>query len=150
MSAKCCSTALPMFTSRKSVPSSAASSSALERVRLVVPKQGMVTAKIPLRSRPSRSKALAVMRTARVESSPPDSPTTAQGALVCSSRFLRPRAAMVRISSQRSPRRDSSVGRKGVGEMGRVRVVVDGSMSNLKQWNSLAGLVSPAGKVFTR
>ena len=47
MSAKCRSTAAPMFTSINCAPSSRASSSALERVRRVVPKQGMVTARIP-------------------------------------------------------------------------------------------------------
>ena len=38
----------------------------------------------------------------------------AQEALVCSSRFFRPRAAMVMISRHRPPRRDSSDGMKGV------------------------------------
>ena len=47
----------------------------------------MVAARISLRGRPSMSKARAVMSRARVESSPPDSPTTAQEAPVCSSRF---------------------------------------------------------------
>ena len=46
-------------------------------VRLVVPKQGMVTAVMSVRGRPSKSMALAVMSRAKVESSPPDSPTTA-------------------------------------------------------------------------
>ena len=45
-----------MDTSRKSTPSSSAMRWALDLVRLVVPKQGMDTAWIPLWSRPSRSK----------------------------------------------------------------------------------------------
>ena len=64
---------------------------------------------------------------ARVESSPPDRPTTAAAAWVCSSRFFSPRADRRRISSQCSSRRLLSSGMKGVGLTGRVRVVVPGS-----------------------
>ena len=92
----------------------------LDFVRWVVPKQGMVTAKISDRGRPSSSMARAVMSSARVESKPPDRPTTAVLALVWASRFFRPSAARVRISRHRAARSPWSAGTKGLGAMGRV------------------------------
>ena len=127
MSLKCCLTAAPMSMRFRVAPRRPASSTALSRVRSVVPKQGMVTAMMSLAGRSSSFMATAVMRMARVESSPPDRPTTAAPAWVCSSRFFSPRAARRMISSQCSSRAASSSGIKGVGLTGRVRVVVPGS-----------------------
>ena len=83
-------------------------------MRLVVPKQGMDTAWIPLRSRPSRSKARAVTSRARVESSPPERPTTAVLQWICPSRVARPTLCMVKIRWHRSERPTASWGTKGV------------------------------------
>ena len=85
-------------------------------MRSVVQKQGMVTAMMSLAGRSSSRMATAVMSTARVESSPPDSPTTTAAARVCSMRFFSPKAAILRISSHRSARPAASSGTKGVGE----------------------------------
>ena len=123
MSSKWTFTARPMSMVFRVQPSRSARSTALDLVRSVVPKQGMVTAMMSVAGRWSICMATAVMRTARVESSPPESPTTAVLAPVCSSRFLRPRAATYKISLHRSARSALSAGTKGVGETGRVRWV---------------------------
>ena len=60
--------------------------------------------------------ARAAISRARVLSRPPESPMTAERAPVCFSRFFRPRAAMVRISSHREARSAALSGMKGVGE----------------------------------
>ena len=127
MSRKCCFTAAPMSMRFRVAPSRPASSTALSRVRSVVPKQGMVTAMMSLAGRSSSFMATAVIRMARVESSPPDRPTTAALAPVCSSRFFRPRADRRMISSHRFRRSPASSGIKGRGLTGLVRVVVHGS-----------------------
>ena len=80
----------------------------------------MVTAMISLAGRSSSFIATAVIRMARVESSPPDRPTTAVLAPVCSKRFFRPRAAIFKISLHRSARSSASAGTKGAGETARV------------------------------
>ena len=77
MSRKWTFTASPMSMVRKSVPMRSASSWALDLVRLVVPKQGMVMAVMSVMGRPSMAMARAVISRARVESRPPDRPTTA-------------------------------------------------------------------------
>ena len=87
----------------------------------MVPKHGMVTARISRWSLPKRSKARAVIKSARVESRPPESPSTAVLAPVCFSRFLRPQAASMRISSQVAARwcrivRHEGHGGDGAGE----------------------------------
>ena len=58
-------------------PSFFVSVTALLYVLSVVPKHGIVTERIFSLGMPSISKALAVTRSARVESSPPEIPTTA-------------------------------------------------------------------------
>ena len=66
---------------------------------------------------PSISKALAVMRSARVESSPPEIPTTALLAPVWARRFFKPMAWIVKISSQRAVLSFSFDGTKGAGSI---------------------------------
>ena len=129
MSSKWTFTARPMSMVLRVQPSRWASSTALDRVRSVVPKQGIVTAMISLAGRSSISMDRAVMSTARVESSPPDRPTTAVFAPVCSSRFFRPRAAIYKISLHRSARSFWSWGTKGVEDTGRVSRVSASSRS---------------------
>ena len=148
MSPKWTFTARPMSMAFRVQPSRSASSTALDFVRSVVPKQGMVTAMMSLAGRPSICMDTAVMSTARVLSSPPDRPTTAVLAPVCSSRFFSPRAAMHRISLHRSARSAASCGTKGVGETGRVRWVSVRSMS--KEIRQTSGVPAAGWKVFMR
>ena len=103
----------------------------LERVRLVVPKQGMVMAIMSLGSRPSTLQARTATSKARQESNPPEIPTTAHLAWVCSIRLARPSAWMRKISSQRSARAASFCGTNGVGETNRVSGVSATSKSKL-------------------
>ena len=58
----------------------------------IVPKPGIVIAQMPVRSRPSISKARQATSSASVESRPPLMPMTIAFALVCRSRFARPLA----------------------------------------------------------
>jgi hypothetical protein len=102
MSSKCRHTAAVISTVRSVTPRQAQSRSALERVREVVPKQGMVTATASVRGRFSMSIARTVTSRARQESSPPEMPTTAVFAREWLSRFMRPLDWMVRIVSQRA------------------------------------------------
>ena len=129
MSLKWTFTASPMSMRFRVAPRRSASSMALSRVRSVVPKQGMVTAMMSLAGRSSSFMATAVMRMARVESRPPDRPTTAVLARVCSRRLVRPRAAIFRISLHRSARSPASSGTKGLGETYRVSLVLPSSSS---------------------
>ena len=79
-------------------PRSSASFSALVRVRAVVPKPGMVMARMPLRSTASAgSNAVTVTSSARVESSPPETPIHHLGSPVWRSRFASPVAWMLNI-----------------------------------------------------
>ncbi|KAF5083545.1 hypothetical protein DSECCO2_87970 [anaerobic digester metagenome] len=87
-----------MSTVFRVAPSRSAKITALFFVRSVVPKQGMVTATMSVMGRSSIFRARPVISTASVESSPPDRPTTAVFAPVCSSRCLRPRDAINKIS----------------------------------------------------
>ena len=89
------------------------------RVLLVVPKPGMVTAMMPSRGLPKRSKARTVTRSASAESSPPEMPMTAVLLCVCFRRRARALLCMERMSPQR---RSSSFpsGTKGVGSTLRV------------------------------
>ena len=116
MSRKWLFTDSPMGMVRSVAPIRSARRTALFRVRSVVPKQGMVMAMMSLAGRPSIPMARAVISRARVESRPPERPTTAVRAPVCSSRFFSPRAAMVRISWHRSARSAAFSGMKGVGD----------------------------------
>ena len=63
-----------MSISRSATPDARASARAFSSVRAVVPKPGMVTARIPSRGRPSRSKVRSTTSRASVESRPPESP----------------------------------------------------------------------------
>ena len=129
-------------------PIRSASSSALDFVRAVVPKQGMVTATMSLAGRFSIPMARAVTSRARVESSPPERPTTAVLAPVCSSRFFRPREAIRRISSHRSARPAASSGTKGDGETYRVSRV--SSTGSVKPHRQISGGSLPKVKVLVR
>ncbi len=155
MSRKWTFTASPMSMRFRVAPSRWASSTALSRVRSVVPKQGMVTAMMSLSGRSSSFMATAVMRMARVESRPPDSPTTAVRARVCSSRFFRPRAAIFRISLHRSARSSASAGTKGLGETYRVSFVSPTfrwkeTRPTPRQWASAMGSRAGGVKVVLR
>ncbi len=127
MSAKWLRTVPVMSIWRNSTPSSAQSTSAFERVRFVVPKQGMVTASTSAAGRPSRCIARTATSRARQESSPPEMPITALLAWTCSSRRARPAACMVRICSHRPARSGPSGGRNGAGETGLVSTVSQGA-----------------------
>ena len=113
MSRMCCSQAARMSISRSSTRTAWARQRALDSVRPVVPKPGMVTASTPSRRRPSRSKVRTATSRARVESRPPDRPSTARFTRVCSSRRARPAVWMEKISSQRMSRVAGSSGTKG-------------------------------------
>ena len=78
------------FRDINSVPSSSQRISALLLVLLVVPKQGMVTARISVMGLPVSFMALAATRRARHESSPPEIPITALLALAAASLLARP------------------------------------------------------------
>ena len=80
---KCCLTLASIEISFKVIPRSPASLTALFFVLFVVPKPGIVTAIIPLVSRFIFLKALYITSSARVESSPPETPTTALFDFVC-------------------------------------------------------------------
>ena len=82
MSEKCCFTESVMSIVNNSVPIHSHNRCAFERVRCVVPKQGMVTVIMSLIGRERALKALAHTSSARVESSPPEMPITADFALV--------------------------------------------------------------------
>ena len=73
----------------------------------------METALIPLRSNPRRSNARTVTRSARVESRPPESPTTAVLAWICSSLVFSPFACIAKMASQRCERFPLFSGTKG-------------------------------------
>ena len=71
----------------------------------------------------SKSIARAVTQRAKVESSPPEIPTTAVLARECSRRFFKPRDWMDNIVSQRFFRALCSDGINGLGSMILVRLV---------------------------
>ena len=102
ISLKCWMQASFMLTSRMVTPNDAIKSTALVWVRSVVPNPGIVTPIIPLRFQPSLSNVFTQTSNASVESRPPDMPTTALLALVCSKRCANPDTCMENISSQRS------------------------------------------------
>ena len=123
MSLKWLRTEAEISTVLRVAPMRSARMTALFFVRSVVPKQGMVTAMISVMGRSSIFIARPVMSTARVESRPPERPTTAVLAPVCSSRCFRPREASSKISRQRSSRSSLSSGTKGMGATYRVSLV---------------------------
>lgn len=123
MSAKCCRTEAVILTSRTLTPSSSQSLTALDFVRFVVPKHGMVTHRISFRLRPARSNARTHTSSASVLSNPPEIPSTTVFACVCSSRFLSPCDWMRRIASARARSCSSYGGTNGLGAMCRVSTV---------------------------
>ena len=114
MSAKCRFTASVILTSLKLTPYASASFSAFDFVLFVVPKQGIVTAVMPLRSSLRRSKACTVTIKASVESSPPDKPITAFLMPVCFSLVAKPTDCIASISWQRCEMSALLLGTKGV------------------------------------
>ena len=97
MSAKCCLTESTMLISLISHPRSSMSLWEFPFVLPVVPKPGMV---IPIRvfdGSPRFFTAWADTRSARVESSPPDTPTTMQAAWVASSLLSRPATCILNM-----------------------------------------------------
>ena len=147
MSAKCRFTESVISTVRKSTPSSRQSVSALDLVRTVVPKQGMVTAMTSRRGRPSRSVVRTMHSSARQESNPPEMPTTSFFARAACIRVASPSACMVRISSQRRLRSALSSGTKGCGSIRRVSTVSTGSS---EKYVSLHSPAVRLPKVFMR
>ena len=134
-------TAFLMSTSTNVAPRHSISFTALSYVRSVVPNPGMVTAMIPLRSLPDKSNARTVTRSARVESSPPEIPTTAL-AFVCSKRFFNPIAWIIRISSHRLSLVFLSPGTNGAGSTKRVSFV-----SSIFNENAMSVCVSSVSNV---
>ena len=130
MSAKWLLTVSVMLISPNVTPKASHRISALERVRFVVPKQGIVRATISFASRPSTLQARTATSRARQLSSPPEIPSTPHLAWVCSMRLARPSAWMRRISSHRSARVAASCGTNGVQETGRVSASSTGGSSN--------------------
>ena len=65
-----------MSITRTSAPSCSATTTALDLVRLEVPKQGIVQAITFVEGRPMRAAAIELTSTASVESTPPEMPTT--------------------------------------------------------------------------
>ena len=89
-----------MSITRTSHPHCSATTTALLLVRLEVPKQGMVTAITFSPGRPIRLTARALIITARVESTPPEMPTTQWSREAYSIRFTRPDTCMSICRSQ--------------------------------------------------
>ena len=124
----CCSQALRMSISR---------SSALDGLRQpvgvvagscsLVPKAGIVTARMPARSRPRRSNVRTQTSSASVESSPPERPSSTRFAPTCSSRRARPAVWIEKTSWQRSSSVAGSEGTKGWGSTERTRRWGDGA-----------------------
>ena len=73
---KCCITAGVISISLDVIPRSSISLWAFVRVRLLVPKPGIVTPMIPSRGKPIKSKVATVLKRASVESRPPEIPIT--------------------------------------------------------------------------
>ena len=86
---------------------------ALVWVRSVVPNPGIVMPTIPFRGSPSLSKVFTQTNNARVESNPPEMPSTTVWHPVCTRRLAKPATWIEKISSQRSPNNLSPEGTKG-------------------------------------
>ena len=91
------------------------SSTALSCVRSVVPKPGIVTPMIPLRSNPSTSNVRTATRRASVESNPPDMPITRFLVFVTCNLCARPLICIFIISSHRESMVSPLPGTKGSG-----------------------------------
>ena len=109
-----------MLTSRTVIPKEFIKSRAFVYVRSVVPNPGIVTPIISLRDHPNLSKVLTHTSNANVESNPPEMPTTALLAAVCTRRWAKPETCIENISSQRSFN-STPCGTKGWGSKQRVR-----------------------------
>lgn len=86
---------------------------ALDFVRFVVPKPGIVMQIIFSFGRARRSKALSATSRASAESSPPEMPMTAFLSPICSILFASPAAWILNISAQRTRLTFSSEGTNG-------------------------------------
>ena len=104
-----------ILTSIKVAPNAFVSSTALLYVLSVVPKQGIVTHIMPFLSKPASSKALFATIRACVESRPPLIPITTFLVPICSILFFKPKAWILRISSQRLSLTCKSLGTNGCG-----------------------------------
>ena len=123
MSWKCCTMASRIGITRSSAPISSTSVSALVHVRRLVPMPGMVTARIPFRSRPSISKAWTATSSANVESRPPEMPMTIRLDSVCFSLLAKPVDCMAKISLHVEARARGSLGTNGMEGFGRRRPI---------------------------
>ncbi len=94
---------------------------ALRGCGAVVPKPGIVTARMPARGRPRRSKVRTQTRRASVESRPPERPRTTRFTPTCSIRRARPAVWIENTSRHRSSRVAGSAGTKGCGSIARTR-----------------------------
>lgn len=103
MSAKCRRQHSEMGISRSSTPRRRHMVTALSCVLSVVPKPGIVTARMSEAGRFSARQAREQMSRASVESSPPEMPMTSRCAQVCSILLARPAVWMEMISSHRFP-----------------------------------------------
>ena len=110
---KCCVTDAEMSISRNVHPSSIAKERAFSLVRLVVPKQGIETAVMPLGSNCIASKARTVASNAKVESNPPDRPITTWRQPIWANLFFKPFACILSIDSQRAGKSGSRGGKNG-------------------------------------
>ena len=113
MSEKWRFTASLMLISLQEIPRVRISSQELLYVRSEVPKQGMVTPQTSDAGRPSRRMASTDTSSARVESSPPEMPTTAFALPRMDSRCFSPATCMWKISMHRRTRFCFPVGTKG-------------------------------------
>ena len=95
------------------MPSASISTTALSWVRPVVPKPGMVIPTMPVRGNCNLSKALAATSSARVLSSPPDTPITTLLQPIAANRRASPAACILIISSHRPESNLPSAGTNG-------------------------------------
>ncbi len=112
MSLKCCLTLSEILIVRVSTPRASISFMALSRVAELVPKQGRVIPSTFEAGRPSFSTAAIETISARVESSPPETPITGRRPVV-SSRRERAAICISKSCDTRSRRDVSSSGTKG-------------------------------------
>ena len=110
-----------MSISRSSAPPRPRAGARSRGCAPVVPKPGMVTARMPAAGRPRRSKVRTQTRRARVESRPPERPRTTRFTPTCSRRRARPAVWIEKTSRQRSSSVAGSAGTNGCGSIARTR-----------------------------
>ena len=103
-----------IFTSLRAAPNALVSFTAFDLVRLVVPKQGMVTASTFSLLPHTLSAALHATASAKALSKPPDMPTTSVFTCAFFMRVTSPSVCMVRICAHLSSRAPPSSGTKGM------------------------------------